>query len=245
VGVVSRECFSSRAHPSPGHHEMWKATKYLHQDISDASVMFCLRYSLETPNKRTVIGILIDWGREFKMNDKGCSVEPSNRDITPRALPFTPLNLIDRDPPPLQYRHNLESFLYLLLYAMVCYDIANGTRLPLPKELEDWEGPSISRASGFKAQLLSSVGYLGIDTIAENVREEWWPLFEKWGLPLFNLLQLSNSAETMVQAISGLPLMGEEGEKLKRGWMNLATATKRLTFENFMEAIGETPEMPD
>lgn len=69
----------------------------------------------------TIIGLLNDFDLSTYMSEE--SKTPTSNQRTGN-LSFMALDLLDDDPPPHMYRHDLESQVYVLIYITTCY--ANG-----------------------------------------------------------------------------------------------------------------------
>ncbi|KAF5383654.1 hypothetical protein D9615_003841 [Tricholomella constricta] len=91
-------------------------TKVLHRDLSPNNLMF-----KRTDSKATEI--LHDWdlASDVEENDETLPSTATHRIGT---IPFMAIDLLveNRRPPPHLFRHDLESFFYVLIWAAFCYD---------------------------------------------------------------------------------------------------------------------------
>lgn len=131
----------------------------------------------------------------------------------------------DQPPPPAPphwLRHDLESLLYILVWAALHYNLAAGTR---DKEVHplvaSWVSEDLSANSGAKKDFLTG-GSDEEDELVSAVKPEFKSVAEDWILPLRTLFK------------TALFLGNDRGaEKSNYGGY--------LTFRKFMKAIGETP----
>lgn len=115
------------------HHDLYQKAGILHRDISINNLM------VEPSNPR--VGVLIDLDLAAIVKDKDgqdISVKPT---LT-GTLPFLAIDLLRDTPPPKSYyRHDLESFFYVLLWLTSHYD--RGEEIPTDQFAkwynQDWE----------------------------------------------------------------------------------------------------------
>ncbi|KJA14325.1 hypothetical protein HYPSUDRAFT_49272 [Hypholoma sublateritium FD-334 SS-4] len=120
------------------------------------------------------------------------------------------------------YRHDLESFFYILIWAATHYKYSTGALISVPK-LNTWNG---EEAFDHKSAFI-----LSMDT--EYLKEthclpEFYDIWDSWITPLFEMF-----GEGRRGAISAA--------SRKKTDYDLTTYNGRITFETFMAAIGETP----
>ncbi|TFK21746.1 hypothetical protein FA15DRAFT_548134, partial [Coprinopsis marcescibilis] len=91
------------------HHAAWQTGQVLHRDLSENNLM------VNRMEDGTSKGVLNDWDMATRIDsntqDPGSS--PQSRTGT---LPFMACELLLNKPPPHFYRHDLESFVYILLW---------------------------------------------------------------------------------------------------------------------------------
>ncbi|KAH6901571.1 hypothetical protein BKA70DRAFT_1568397 [Coprinopsis sp. MPI-PUGE-AT-0042] len=132
------------------HFVAWDVGKYLHRDLSENNLMF---WTPEKDAKSIPKGVVNDWDMASALDETN-QVPMSSTQHRTGTLPFMSIDLLERAPPRHYYRHDLESFFYILLWAVVRYDIQNGKRRPLPESLSDWSSPDLRTAHSFKSHLL-------------------------------------------------------------------------------------------
>lgn len=174
-----------------------------------------------------VAGLLNDW-------DLTCAVEEEGLDqrLAPQlrsgTTPFMAIDLqrlaggkyaaTDR-----RYCHDLESFFWLLLWAVLHFDLNNKRHLDCLDA--DWTG-SWEESSYFKFDFLDSGDTM--DGILENTLNIWQDVVECWVRPLTCLVDTARQ--------SSMQWIG----KRKKVLSNDAYA-KELTFEAFMQTIEQLP----
>lgn len=123
------------------------------------------------------------------------------------------------------YRHDLESFFYILIWAASCCDLSTGAQLPLPSQspLRSW---SDGNWDAFAAKICFYHGCLRNYEL--GIRPEWQDLWDEQIEPLFAMFLVGLNAQ-------------EEAQIDKKTNFDYATCGGRITFEKFMLAIGQTP----
>ncbi|KAG6825926.1 hypothetical protein H0H93_016962, partial [Arthromyces matolae] len=90
------------------HYYAYKDGKVLHRDLSENNLMF--KYTV----KGKVRGVLNDWDMASYLEENG-EIEYSDATRRTGTIPFMACDLlVDHEPPPHLYRHDLESFFYIL-----------------------------------------------------------------------------------------------------------------------------------
>ncbi|KAH6887170.1 hypothetical protein BKA70DRAFT_1204064 [Coprinopsis sp. MPI-PUGE-AT-0042] len=207
------------------HQIAWKKAGVLHRDLSDNNLMFALSQT-KPEGERVLKGILNDWDMASALNDDG-NFEVSTATHRTGTLPFMSPDLLVAKPPRHYYRHDLESFVWILLNAMVRYDLPNRCKKPLPKDLRQWEGPTIGSARAFKDFALGSAG---ADTIRTHVREDWKSSFETLGASLLRLVSRAHLTKHWAE------------EMMADAPFDYETCNGSLTYEKFMEIA--SPHVP-
>ncbi|KAH9478736.1 hypothetical protein JR316_0009196 [Psilocybe cubensis] len=123
------------------------------------------------------------------------------------------------------YRHDLESFFYILVWAATCYDLKTGRRLSLPPNspLIDWS----DTAKLTRAMLMKALTIRLMDQLENDIRAEWKGLWADWIEPLFLLFEEGLRCSAAAR---------------RRGNIDdFTTGGGLLTFEKFMATIKVTP----
>ncbi|KAF9060933.1 hypothetical protein BDP27DRAFT_1491029 [Rhodocollybia butyracea] len=203
------------------HHRAYKKGRYLHRDISETNLM------MDRLEDGSVVGVLSDWDLSSPVDDHG-SIAPLNSERT-GTYPFLAADLLTDTPPEHLYRHDLESFFYVLIWLGLHYSL-NGEALPtVHPEVKAWDDDDC-HDSAQKDKRRMFISHSGVEDFCEEFNPSFAPLVDQWIIPL----------HTKVFHPAFL-----RKEEFKYGSdpteYDDITLDGLLTFENFMEAIGETP----
>ncbi|KAG5633072.1 hypothetical protein H0H81_011370 [Sphagnurus paluster] len=127
------------------------------------------------------------------------------------------------NPPPHLYRHDLESFLYILVWAALHYDFKLGVRLPTPECIQIWDS-SMQSARNAKQSMITSM--YTRDMILSHVQPQSQDRLVPWIISLADLFADGGYAEWHARDNP------EWDKKTLGGW---------ITFQKFMEALGREP----
>ncbi|KJA17741.1 hypothetical protein HYPSUDRAFT_1005903 [Hypholoma sublateritium FD-334 SS-4] len=127
------------------------------------------------------------------------------------------------------YRYDLESFLYVLIWATTHYDLKNHIRLPSSEVpcLWNWEHPDINVDVTSKIMLILGDGG-EMEQIEGSVIEGWEDVWINWVRPLLNIFE-----DGWIAARSA--------SRHKLADFDFDTCGGEITFEKFMAALGEVP----
>ena len=134
-------------------------------------------------------------------------------------------DLLVSNPPPHLYRHDLESFFFMLVWAAIHYDLKTKTRLPTVQRLEKWNA-ELSVAMDAKSAFVFSMQIS--DEVLELMLEDMEELLE-WIDPLLDLFRAATSS------------MPKKRDFKAVAEYDYTTYGGRLTFHTFMAAINEIP----
>ncbi len=189
--------------------------------------------------EKVPLGLLNDWDLSSLFED-GAAPPPVTQCRT-GTTPFMAMELLQMsvNPPIHRYRHDLESFLYILIWAMVHYNLGNQElnilpdpkqprRLPTHPVLQEWECDNYrvnaSRKNDFQTTVDSRL------SLFAAVQPAFRPLIDGWLDPLLNLF-----GQARFYALLNTRKPDFDGDTLG-GF---------LTFESFMSTIGAVPrEVP-
>lgn len=133
--------------------------------------------------KALVAGILLDFDNSSPVDDDGNAITSGAKQRTGTA-PFMASDLLSKEPLHL-YRHDLESFLFVLVWASVHFDLQNKCRLPNDAVLQAW---NVRDVADFEPAQNAKRAFLMFPDRAEVVwkqcRPEFQPLLETWLKPL-------------------------------------------------------------
>ncbi|ETW75484.1 hypothetical protein HETIRDRAFT_446980 [Heterobasidion irregulare TC 32-1] len=174
------------------HRVVYKRAGILHRDLSINNVMFGMRSGKP-------YGILIDWDLAIDMKlreDDGDG--PSSRYRTGTG-PFMAIDLLKpKMGPPHYYRHDLESFFYILLWS-ACTFLLNGTEVKKQHKLvEPWSVVNWGDIRDKKVVFFTRAGE-GFGGLDEAVTEPFRPLLDSWIRPLGRMIATARSTSELAQ----------------------------------------------
>ncbi|TFK37136.1 hypothetical protein BDQ12DRAFT_667335 [Crucibulum laeve] len=214
------ECLNFRL----GHYHAYEEGKVLHRDLSENNLMAWY------PNSGDVKGILNDWDMASKLDEKG-HIPPSGALHRTGTVPFMARDLLKKNPPPHLYRHELESWLYILVWAAAYYKIKDNdsknkrARKPKPS-LKNWNNSEIDTVRGTKNDFITT------GSVAQDVYEELLPAFDavisEWIEPLRKMFRRAH-------------MSSEDASDNGDASYDYETCNGELTFQNFMAIIKVTP----
>ncbi|KAF9492578.1 hypothetical protein BDN71DRAFT_1509366 [Pleurotus eryngii] len=215
------------------HYYAFHRGNVLHRDLSESNLMWT--YGQE----KVPLGLLNDWDLS-SLFEEGAAPPPITQCRT-GTTPFMAVELLQMsvNPPIHQYRHDLESFLYILIWAMVHYNLGSEEldilpdpkqprRLPTHPVLEEWEGDNYrvnaARKIDFQMTMESRL------SLFAAVQPAFKPLIDAWLDPLLSIF-----AQARFCALLNARNADFDGD----------TSGGFLTFENFIRTIGAFPrEIP-
>ncbi|KAL1713559.1 hypothetical protein EV715DRAFT_277220 [Schizophyllum commune] len=220
VGSVE-ECNKCFVDILQGHFYACNLGRVLHGDISEASAL------ARRGADGMVAGILHDW-------DLSCFIEGEGigKQLAPllrsRTIPFMAIDLqraADGTCVAADHRHchDLESFFWLLLWAVLHFDLENKCRLICTYEqwTGDWAG-----SNSFKWNFLHKAGILS--AVMKNALDMWKGTVKRWVIPLARMICDARERSTR---------WDDEAGKV----FDDSIYAKELTFETFMHTIKQTP----
>ena len=202
-----------------GHYHAHHTGRILHRDISENNLMI-----FRPEESAEAVGILNDFDMATERLLDAKEAEVSAAHHRTGTLPFMALELVDNDEakPVHLYRHDLESFFYILIWAATHYDFESQTKRNTPVVMRDWLDPET--AAEMKRKLTTGPHFKS--AITPLVLGPFKELWETWVIPLRILFGQACYERTYGES--------EEG-------FDDVTINGQVTFERFMAAIGETP----
>lgn len=203
------------------HHLALRLGKVLHRDLSEGNLMV-----LHLPDG-SVNGVLNDWDLAGRIDKLGGPAPNSEQCVgTP---PFMAIDLLEglwsRKPCTHILRHELESFVYILIWAAVHYDLANKKRdHGVHPVLELWTG-SLRQNSNAKHAVFFPGSHILVD-IYEAAKPEFKDLINEWIEPLRKLFTTAKFSYYV------LPKEAQTDDETYGG---------QITFKKFMATINATP----
>ncbi|CAA7268847.1 unnamed protein product [Cyclocybe aegerita] len=212
------------------HYHAYKDAEHLHGAIGERSlkVKNCTNAD---GRRRRPLGILTDWeiGPQPRQEDDtehpmevGHGSGPFTFIAAELALDIQVFGTARMH----YYRHDLESFFYVLVWACVHYNLNDKHRDAVDPHgvLREWSSKESSPRS--KMEFINSRYGYG-DKVSDLVKSECDELYETWVRPLRRLFRT---------AFASIPGEGDDDEDY-----DFETCNGLLTFENFMQVIGQTP----
>jgi len=198
-----------------GHYHAYKRGRVLHRDLSENNLMFKFH---EGRSK----GIVNDWDMASHLDDAG-EVPLSTARHRTGTIPFMARDLLVDKPPAHIYRHDLESFYYILVWAVVHFDLKNKRRHRNHHKLADWDASTLDQVRKVKRSFIQSrqESY----DIFDVTRKEFTELRTQWLEPLRRLFKEATESE----------------ERNESSDYDFSTYGGLLTFETFMATLGREP----
>ncbi|KAG5637219.1 hypothetical protein H0H81_005382, partial [Sphagnurus paluster] len=198
------------------HYHAYTSGRILHRDLSENNLMF------KKGSDGAVKGILNDWDMASKVGEED-EVESSTAQHRTGTFPFMARELlVDGRPPAHLYRHDLESFFYILVWAALRYDFQSGKRFPTPECIKCWES-SMQGALHAKTSLITSET---VDVILLHLLPQSRERLEPWIMSVRQLFMEGNYDRQRYSRNA------DWDQKTLGGW---------ITFKKFMNALGREP----
>jgi hypothetical protein len=181
----------------------------------------------DVPERR--IGIVADWDLASLIDDQG-EVIVSHTQHRTGTIPFMSKELLTSDPPLHKYWHDLESFLYILLWAGVHFDLETHQHLPSHPKFARWNDEDLDVARVLKADFFKKPS-----AYYAMIRPELADL-AMW---ISALKRLINDANLAVE--SGTTEKWDRSQKILVISSPIELFEQRITFKSFLSAIGRVP----
>jgi hypothetical protein len=144
------------------------------------------------------------------------------------TVPFMAMELLHKNPPAHLYRHDLESFFYILVWAAIHYDIPRKERLSTTNQyIAKWDSDmvisSMGKSSFFSDPIMRT-------EILSAIRPEFKELETQWIQPLVLLFQLGKQSHNNPGLAPVQPY-------------DPTTYGGQVTFQTFMAALGREPRI--
>ena len=174
-----------------------------------------------------VYGLLIDWDISCFLDEANGSTS-SIPHLRTGTIPFMAIDLQraagrNRVAPDHRYCHDLESFFWLLLWAVLHFDLENKCRLSCTYEQWTWDWAG---SNSFKWNFLHKAGILS--AVLKNALDMWKGTVKRWVIPLARMICDARERSTRWDDQAGKVFDG-------------SIYAKELTFEAFMCTIKQTP----
>ncbi|KAL1662546.1 hypothetical protein GGF50DRAFT_128656 [Schizophyllum commune] len=204
------------------HFHVYDHGHVLHQDVSESNVMA----RREADGK--VYGLLIDWDISCFLDEADGSTS-SIPHLRTGTTPFMAIDLQraasrDRVAPDHRYCHDLESFFWLLLWAVLHLDLKRKRHRNYTHE--DWIGCCQACSLRFKRDFMSYGGTW--DRVLDDVLHMWQPVLKRWVKPLARMIYTARERSTHWND-DNLRVFDDD------------VYAKELTFDVFMQTIKQIP----
>jgi len=183
----------------------------------------------DAPNRR--IGIVADWDLASLIDDEG-EIIVSHTQHRTGTIPFMSKELLTSDPPLHKYWHDLESFLYILLWAAVHFDLETHQHLPPHPKFVKWNDEDQDSARSKKVDFLKNPEK---SHYYDMLRPELRTL-AKWIDALRTLIHDAYS-----EVLSGTTRKWDDSQEIFVTLRPVELFEQRITFKSFMSAIGRVP----
>ncbi|KAK0457399.1 uncharacterized protein EV420DRAFT_1271713, partial [Desarmillaria tabescens] len=197
------------------HYWAYKEGKALHRDISDNNLMGCR-------DEHAVVGILNDWDNASEVEEDGTVMSSKALQRT-GTRPFTALDLLVTNTPSHLYCHDLESFLYILVWAGLHYNLKDRQRqIKDHPAVMNWDAQDLERAHDAKNFFPTMWPYY--QRIITGFNDEFRPLIPGWIDPLRQMFgrAVREKDDTEAKAM----VFGQQDA------YDNATCNGQITFEN-------------
>ncbi|KAK7690101.1 hypothetical protein QCA50_006747 [Cerrena zonata] len=188
------------------HNYIYHCTKYLHRDISPTNIMFYIENG-------TAIGVLCDW--ELAEKRLSGQVFKSRRCGTPT---FMAIDMLASDRPEHEYRHDLESFYWVLVWFIITHN-------PITRECADINEWSFDGQPG----ALSDIAMNKAEFI--DVHQGFDPDLMTFIQPCY--VQLIPMITSLASLFLAERLMTFRDPQRRRGMFGLSAASEEALYTHF------------
>ncbi|TFY73083.1 hypothetical protein EWM64_g10929, partial [Hericium alpestre] len=183
------------------------------------------------------LGCLDDW-------DSAKPIFADEKSTMPAAgsrageTPFMAIELLREVPPPNLYRHDLESFMYILIWFACHFNLSGSEVLDVSELVADWTYGSWRSIQKSKAFLFSAQSTLKND-ILDSITPAFFPI-NKWIKGLIRMFRASDQARITHED----SLESDAEDEAADAW-DEDSLNGTVTYEKFMAAIGEEPHIAE
>ncbi|KAL1725835.1 hypothetical protein EV714DRAFT_277126 [Schizophyllum commune] len=190
------------------HFHACKYTELIHSDINERSVVARRKLGC-------ALGVLKDWD---------CAQLPND---VPQSFMAVELQQNAERTIQHRYHHDLESFLFLLVWATLHFDLENKRRLPtkLPEWEVEWQ-TAAERKRGFIDDPMT------FNEVIRLASPQFKDVVVEWVYPLVKLFR---------DGMRAADVMKVDAEGMGMRHFDEGIYAEKVTFEGFMRAIGRTP----
>ncbi|KAG6846751.1 hypothetical protein H0H93_012101, partial [Arthromyces matolae] len=202
------------------HYQVYLQKRVILQGISENNLMF------KCGTDGHIKGILNDWDiASDEVDEPICRSQPRLSHRILGTIPFMARDLLvaHGTPPPHLYRHDLESFFYILVWAAVNYDFgADDPRKLIDPVIAEWDADTLKGAKALKSHFICDPPTMAM--VIERVQPRCRILLP-W---IDSLWFMFNQAQSYYMT---------NHRNLPKDWDH-ETQGGRITFQTFMKALG-------
>ncbi|KAG6846516.1 hypothetical protein H0H93_013460, partial [Arthromyces matolae] len=199
------------------HYQVYLQNKVLLQGISENNLMF------KCGTDGHIKGILNDWDIASHDSELICGSQPRFEHRIPGTIPLMARDLlVDSNPPPHLYRHDLESFFYILVWASLNYDFGADEPSKLDLDIAEWDADTLRNAKALKSHFICDPDNIAM--ILERVQPTCRILLP-W---IDSIWFMFNQAQSYAM---------QNHRNSPKDWDH-ETQGGRITFQTFMKALG-------
>lgn len=201
-----------------GHYHAHTTGKVLHRDLSEHNLMFDQEGNI-------IRGVLNDWDMALLL-DGVDDVPVSTVRHRTGTIPFMAIDLLLQPIPPTHlYRHDLESFFYILVWAAMNYDLGRKERCAVQEDIACWDS-DLTRSGQSKDTFIMNIDMS--TRMLAHVKPGFEEVTKEWIQPLLDLFRLGRTTCIYPRMALTQPY-------------DHTTYGGHVTFHSFMEALGRTP----
>ncbi|KAA1470057.1 hypothetical protein DENSPDRAFT_835761 [Dentipellis sp. KUC8613] len=184
------------------------------------------------------IGVLNDWDMAQRIDEQ---LKEAKSEFGGGTTAFMALDLLRQTTRCQMYRHDLESFIWILIWCVFHFEFESKEAVPEVdagehiEPIMNWDADGNNMMWYEKVHLLEK----GPDVASWKVQDAFKPLHEKWVVPLFKMLKTAHEVQ------SKRPTRLWYGRVQFTDNLREDTLGGYMTYKKFMEAIGEDPSLPD
>ncbi|KAJ3713741.1 hypothetical protein DFJ43DRAFT_1034217, partial [Lentinula guzmanii] len=212
------------------HHRAYKNGGYLHRDISETNLM------IDRDGDDAVVGVLCDWDLSSAVDDDGVVVTSSNATHRTGTYPFLATDLLAEKPPVHLYRHDLESFFYILIWAGLHYSFdGEAAKYHVHDEVKVWmdAGRHIDARKDKKSLILGARE--NAKHVFDHFHPDFKPLVKQWVRPLWKLFRCAFKKADRCENPDDFDSSADsDSSRGSHASFDNITLGGTLTFENFM-----------
>ncbi|TFY81075.1 hypothetical protein EWM64_g2937 [Hericium alpestre] len=157
-------------------------------------------------------------------------------------VPFMAIDLLCEDPPPHLYRHDLESFMYILIWCAIHFSLNGSQAQCIHKAVESWIHGTWATIGSQKGQFFVSQAAQYRKSMYDAITPAFRPA-QKWTQRL--ILMSNDGSRARMDRTDILERLELEDDVEAPDVWDEDTLNGTVTYEKFMAAIGEDPRITE